>query len=419
MKRKMFPMVIAVLLCASTLVGCGSKEMVTLITKDDVVLREEKEETTEEPEVEEVAKFNKYLPIMEQAIVDGSNILFSPTSLDYALGMISYGSDGETREEFEKYFGIGADEYTKGRNKLMSAYKKEKDVDILVSNAFVCDRKWAIKDEFKSAIKKQCSAYVSDDYDFTNSADDVAEQVNKFVKEGTKENIKEVIDQNTVQNNVAFFINALYFNGSWNVPFREEQVEYVNFKNGTGEYSIIQGMYGKGYTYFETDNAKAFAKEYKNGAFEFVGILPDESICDENGNFDITKIDVDSLLKSRTTTYDVYYMLPKFKIEASLRLKDALINNGLSSAFTDDVADFSKISLKPLKITDVIQKVTIDINEKGTEASAATVVIVDKTTSLPVEKELKEVILDRPFAFLIYDNVNDEVLFVGKISELL
>lgn len=418
MKRRMLPIAIAIVLCASTLVGCGSKEMDTLITKDDVVLREEKEEIEEELEVENVEKFNKYLPIMEQAIADGSNVLFSPMSLDYALGMVSYGSDGETREEFKGYFGVGVDEYTKERNKLMSAYKKEKDVDILVSNAFICDRKWVIKDDFKAAIKKQYSAYVSDDYDFTNSADDVATQVNEFVKEGTKEKIEEVIDKNIVKNNVAFFINTLYFNGGWNVPFREEQVEYVNFKNGTGENSIIQGMYGKGYTYFETENAKAFAKEYKNGTFEFVGILPDESICDENGNFDITKIDVDALLKSRTTTYDVSYMLPKFKIETSLRLKDALVSNGLSSAFTDDVADFSKISLKPLKITDVIQKTTIDINEKGTEASAATVVILDKTTSLPVEKEVKEVILDRPFAFLVYDNANDEVLFIGKISEL-
>ena len=167
--------------------------------------------------------------------------------------------------------------------------------------------------------------------------------------------------------------------------------------------------------YYETENAKGFAKYYEGSEFAFIGILPDESIVDENNNFNMADIDIAALLESESSK-KVEIMMPKFKIEDTNSLTNCLIDQGLESLFEGN-DNFNKLSDIDMKVSEVLQKVVVDVNENGTEAAAVTIIGMD-ATAMPEKEEPKSVILDRPFAFMIYDTINEEALFVGKVVNL-
>ena len=167
---------------------------------------------------------------------------------------------------------------------------------------------------------------------------------------------------------------------------------------------------GEEHIYFETDRASAFAKPYKNG-YEFVGILPKAG-----GVPDLTCLDLDALLDSRTGEYDVSIGIPKFELTYAASLKETLAGLGLGSLFADGSmnAALREGSAYTAWVDDVIQKTYLRMYEKGTEGAAATAVVNKCGSAAP--REPKEVFLDRPFAFLILDG--EQVVFAGTINTL-
>ena len=163
--------------------------------------------------------------------------------------------------------------------------------------------------------------------------------------------------------------------------------------------------------YLENENAIGFIKNYYDG-YAFVGILPKNE-----GNFNLTDLDIENLIASKTYDYDVNIGLPKFKIEYDTSLVQALQQFGVRDAFIPEIADFSGIA-KDLFITDIIHKTYISVDEIGTEAAAVTAITMDNATAMPEQKEEKDVILDRPFAFAIIDLENNTIFFSGKITNI-
>ena len=186
--------------------------------------------------------------------------------------------------------------------------------------------------------------------------------------------------------------------------------------NVSGDIVTVDGMYDSSLdTYYETNDAIGFAKYYTGDDISFIGILPDESILDENKDFKLSDIDLNEFLQSKTLEYDVDVMIPSFKIEDSNSLTDVLKTQDLVSMFESG----HLLNINPeAYVSDVIQKIVVDVNTEGTEAAAVTDVNIMCMSSMPEVVEMKSVILDRPFAFMIYDEMNDEILFIGKVVEL-
>ncbi len=210
-------------------------------------------------------------------------------------------------------------------------------------------------------------------------------------------------------------INTLYFESAWEDEWYVRRD--VNDKDTLETFTLPDGttkeiplMYNGGDSYFENDKATAFSCGYKNG-LEFIGILPKDE-----GGFTLEDLDIQSLLKSRTDKYDVSAVMPRLNFETDFKLKDALSAAGLQEIFDVSKADFSGISEMELFVSEIIQKTKLELDENGTRAAAVTAILMDTGGGMPDPKEQKTVRLDRPFAFMIYDSNEDQILFVGKVT---
>ncbi|MBR6477157.1 MAG: serpin family protein, partial [Lachnospiraceae bacterium] len=137
------------------------------------------------------------------------------------------------------------------------------------------------------------------------------------------------------------------------------------------------------------------------------------------GEFSILGLDVESLLKSRSNDYLVSASMPKLNFSTTAsKVEDILKSQGIQKPF-DITAEFDKIiEEEQLFIDQIIQKCKIELDENGTKAAAVTAITLRANGLFVVDQETKEVILDRPFAFMIYDSVNDEIVFIGKVTDV-
>lgn len=344
---------------------------------------------------------------------DPKNTILSETSLDMALGMVMQGATGDAMSEFESYYGVSSADKLSRDHDLILLYNNRDDVTLNLANSFYIDEGIEIDDTYKTRISDGYFAGI-DNLDFKDAGS--ADIINNWCADHTNNMIKEIVTPETLKDLDAALINALYFNGTWSEIFEEYQVRDTEFTNVSGDIVTVDGMYDSGLdTYYETNNAIGFSKYYIGNNISFIGILPDESILDENKDFKLSDIDLDKFLQSKTSEYDVDIMIPSFKIEDSNSLTDVLKTQGLVSTFESG----HLLNINPdIYVSDVIQKTVVDVNPKGTEAAAVTMVEMMCGTAMPEEVEIKSVILDRPFAFMIYDEMNDEILFIGKIVEL-
>ena len=205
--------------------------------------------------------------------------------------------------------------------------------------------------------------------------------------------------------------NAIYFSAAWEEPFEASDTRDLPFWIGGDAQVVVPTMhqvtkrgYGAGAGY------KAGELSYDGGQLSMVVVVPDDLAAFE-ASLDAQKLkDVLGSLSEHMLDLT----LPKFRFEAPLGLKDILVEMGMTDAFTPGAADFSGIDgTRNLVITDVLHKGFVAIDEKGTEAAAATAVIVGET-SLPQPATL---VVDRPFLFVIRDNPTGAILFIGRVVD--
>jgi serpin B len=207
--------------------------------------------------------------------------------------------------------------------------------------------------------------------------------------------------------------NAVYFNAAWQLPFQKGSTSPGAFHRLDGSETTVPMMkQSASFGYAEGDNFQAVELPYDGRELSMLVILPKsaqftqfEQSLDSN-----TLSQIVSSIKSR----HVDLTMPRFEFEQSLGLKETLSNMGMATAFTD-TADFSGMDgKKDLRIQDVVHKAFISVDENGTEAAAATAVIVG-TTAMPVD--VAEMKMDHPFVFLIKDNATGAIIFMGRVVD--
>ena len=337
-----------------------------------------------------------------------SNIMFSPTSLNFALGMLAEGAKGETKNALNEY--LGTDDFAAYARKYMNVIKTiiQKTKIMVIHRNKNC-RCFMGKSGTDSAEQFQKNA--EDNFeakaeilDFSDK-ENTCNTINAWCNENTDGLIPEIMKPDMLNENSELCLtNSLYFESGWS----QDSWDVSDEKEKFGDNEETKYMTSIGDNYYENDAATAFEKYYANN-LSFIGILPKAE-----GDFTLDELDIEGLLESEPEYDEVNCKMPKLNFETTAELSDILSRIGLENVFSDD-ADFSGIADKAVHVSSVLQKTKLELDENGTKAAAVTAVTMECMSAMDTDPIIKDVELTRPFAFLIYDSANEEVLFMGKV----
>ena len=404
MSRRALGIVASALVAVSLLAGCGGSSLTA--TELTAGTRPASAGSLEVDEGSDTYDFA--LDLLRES-ADEKNALVSPLSVLSALAMAENGADGETLAQMERVTGMGADELTD----LLQAYGTlVDDGPLSVANSI-----WlrdsdglAVEDDFLETCGGRLGAQVfSAPFDDSTVAD-----VNAWVSEKTNEMIPEMLNQISDDAQV-LLVNALAFEGGWEDPFDSALVSPDTFTCEDSTEQDVTMMHSAEGSYLEGELATGFVKPYEGYDYAFVGLLPAEGVS--VGEL-LASLDGDALeeLITPVAGAGAEIGLPKFTASYEAELADALRELGMTDAFDAELADFSRMGSSeqgPLYVGGVLHKTFVDVNEEGTRAAAATTVSMDGAAAPGGPVEYHEVILDRPFVYLIMDLRCDLPVFIG------
>ena len=410
-KQKLTAMAMAAL---TALTPAATTNAAIVPSDTDVIVSENDDtskEATDEVAIDKIMAIENSVKLTDKIAAENrnKNIMLSPTSLNFALGMIAEGAKGETKEALKEY--LGTDDfaaYAKQYIENIKKYNSDEENYGYKSKLKIADAVWAddglkLQDTFKKSVSSNFSAKV-ENLDFSNT-DKTCKRINKWCDKNTEGLIPKIITPDTISKDTELCLtNSLYFESGWN----GDPWTVSNKKEKFGDKEKTKYMTGAGDRYYENDKATAFGRNYANG-LSFIGILPNEE-----GDFTLEDLDIESLLKSKPEYDEVDCKMPKLNFETSATLNDMLSDLGLENIFSND-ADFSGIADKNTKVSAVLQKTKLELDENGTKAAAVTAAVMECMSAMAPDPVVKSVELTRPFAFLIFDEMNNEILFMGKV----
>jgi len=344
------------------------------------------------------------------------NMMVSPFSLSTALAMVWNGANGETKTAIQN--ALGFPNYT--ATDLNGYYKKMREallstdpsVKLAIANSIWYRKGSTVNNEFLETNKTWFKAQ-TEAIDFTLPT--AVSIINKWCSDNTNGLIKDVLKEISPYD-MMFLLNALYFNGTWaeGYAFKESETKPASFKKADGTSVSVNMMNNKTkMLYFTDETLSAINLPYGNGAFSMMLMLPQDNVSMPAM---VTKLKSPSywhnLMNSRISK-EVTIQVPKFKIEYNANFNEVLKQMGMAIAFDPVHADFSKIfPLDQTYITKVDQFTYIDVNEKGTEAAAVTIIGVGVTSYTPPVL----FIANHPFVFAICEKSTGCVLFMGLVG---
>lgn len=354
---------------------------------------------------------------------DDENLFLSPFSISSALAITYEGADGETEDEIKSVFHFPEDieslrEGFLDINKGINAGDPEYELEI--ANALWAEQTYKFLEDYISTAEKYYSAETKN-LDFINQPEESRVTINEWVEDKTNERIKDLIPQGMIDPMTRLVItNAIFFKGTWVLQFDENKTSAADFVTPSGEIVKVDMMQRTDedavYDYVETDELQLLKMPYdhENGKeLSMVIILPNEDdLQTVENSLNSSKL---KELENSVESKQVKVYFPKFKLETEYQLSDALREMGMPTAFSGS-ADFSGMDgTTDLFISDVVHKAFVEVNEEGTEAAAATGVVM-KLTSVVEEEPVPVFRADHPFIFIIQDNETGNILFIGRIS---
>lgn len=203
-------------------------------------------------------------------------------------------------------------------------------------------------------------------------------------------------------------VTTISFDYEWEDSYNTTSVKDTEFYNINNEVEVVEMMYEIKDSYLENDYARGFVKDFENGKYSYVAILPKTT-----GDFSLSNLDIDSLLLSKKEGA-VLTGIPKMSYSSQTDLKEVLSNYGINEIFTEK-ANFTRLSDNPIYVGEMSQKITLKIAERGTVETN----IYSKTSETGVEYNYDEsIVLDHPYAYLIINNETNDIMFIGKVVRI-
>lgn len=364
------------------------------------------------------------LDLFQQLRKESGNIFYSPYSISTALAMTWAGAKGETERAIADtmHFDLGQDRLHPALNWLDQELESRgqgaqgadgKGFRLRVVNALWGQIGYPFEAPFLDTLALNYGAGMRV-VDFAQRRQEAVDLINGWVSDQTEGKIEELVPVAAITpETVLVLTNAIYFNAAWRTPFEPTATTEGPFERADGTEVTVPLMRGLlEMPYAEGDGYQAVAMPYDGDELSMVIILPEEGTLDAfEASLDAAKVDS---IVGAMSAHQVDTTMPRFKFEYTLSLKDALGKMGMEIAFTRGAADFTGINASGQPyIQDVIHKAFVGVNEAGTEAAAATAVIVGDG-SVPPPASLA---LVNPFLFLIRDNATGSILFVGRVAD--
>jgi serpin B len=408
------------LLLPALLVACGDSPTEIPEVKSDVE-RDLKPMVTESEFATLVDGNTEFATDLYKEVRDEpGNLFMSPHSISIALAMTYAGANTNTAAQMAQtlHFGLPAEQQHAAFNKLdlelasraANAMSGTIPFRLKTANAIFGQKDKTFMMPFLDTLARNYGAGLRV-LDFNSDPDGSRLTINDWVEEQTNDKIKDLLPPNSVTEDTRLVLtNAIYFSAAWDEPFKSEETADRPFKlaNGTTiSVPTLHQVHERGYA--EGDGYKVGELPYDGNQLSMVVVVPDDLASFEQ-SLDGAKV---KAIMSSIKGYDLDLTLPKFKFDAPLGLKDVLVALGMTDAF-DSNADFSGIDgTRNLVISDVLHKGFVAIDEKGTEAAAATAVLVTDTSA----PEPATLVVDKPFVFFIRDKPTGAILFVGRVVD--
>ena len=354
---------------------------------------------------------------------DSDNIFFSPFSIYTALSMTAEGARGNTSKQMQTVLGSSTNLITTrtGFESILGSLNSQKGVTLSIADSIRVEKTFPINPEFSSALSSYYGAiaYVAD---FKNNSAGETTDINNWVSSKTNQKINNLIPQGDLDVNTTLVLaDAVYFKGNWAKQFDKQNTSYDTFFTPSQNVQVPMMHLTTNASYYSNNDLQALELNYQNSNLSMLILLPlqNQSFSQVESTISASQI---NNITSGLSTQDVAISLPKFNMTLSEELNGILVALGMRNAFNKTAANLSGMgipgSVNPnnnLYISHVLHKAFIQVNEQGTQAAAATAVVVSGVTAIarpmPITFDA-----DHPFLFFIVDRQSGTILFMGRAS---
>lgn len=418
---------IGVLLCCCLLSGCsvnntGKQETGVYVRQDDNSnvegtnqsdsLDEEanQSDSLDEETVGMTENIGFELKLYKELSKEGKNLVVSPYSLADAVSLLYNAADGETKRQMEKILGLSDDKF----NFYRSYDSESKDGLTVANRAFYTD----------DNVELNLDVLGTSDIQKVNMGKEAVDIINQYVSDNTNNKIQNLLEDGQLDDALLVLVNALYFNQKFNFESKNikwsddkyysafgDDISLLNIKEATDSIDVLKLDYlddenkqTTGYSLYIICDSE---DSTERGADEYVKGLAEEELSEL----------LDFSNYHGLEGYDeANFIVPDYEIEYKESLTEVLKNMGFTEAFNSYTTDFDRLG--PVYIDDIMQAAYIKTDKNGTEAAAATSITMLRSMAMEeMSKRVKNVRADDEFVYVLKDNINDVILFMGKVTE--
>ncbi|WP_246255321.1 serpin family protein [Cyclobacterium plantarum] len=348
------------------------------------------------------------------------NQFYSPYSIHQALSMAMNGNEGEVLEEFVRvlrYEGMGLEEANEAAQSLTKfLLELDPKVRLSIANAIWYKQEWEVNPDFEETVRNSFGAEVGG-LDMANPQS--VNVINNWIEQNTEGLIKDMLDA-IPPNAAMYLVNAIYFKADWKYRFNASNTREAPFYVSPGNEVAVDMMRmeeAASLRYFSDGGLEYLEIPYSTGQYNMGVIISDDFALDEK----LQGFSFEDLEYWRENANEANFILqmPKFKLRYKMdKMNEDLMAMGLEKPFHPSPMNFTKLfahPTEPMYISRVIHDALIEVDERGSEAAAATIVEVSYTSVGPHQPRVFA--LDKPFVFLIQDKHSGAILFMGKLSD--
>lgn len=414
MNKKTIILVISLLTLAFILAGCNDTTPGSIIVANDSEATPVNVGNTVNDNTQ--FAFDVYKKLAKE---NEGNVFLSPWSISSALAMTAEGARGDTLREMRTVLHL-ADDDTIRRSSFAAIYnqinKKDKEYQLNTANALWAQQGYTFLPEYFDVVEQYYGGKVTN-VDFQTKTEEARMMINDWVEEKTNDKIKDIIPQGMLSPMTRLVLsNAIYFKGTWVLEFDKKNTYDASFRVSSDKTVTVDMMVRDDkdarFNYYENEDLQVLEMLYKGEELSMLVLLPKDE--------DLAKLE-ESLTAEKLEEYrnglyerkiDVY--MPKFKFDTKYFMVKTLSEMGMPTAFDPIDADFSGMTgKKDLFISAVIHQAFVEVNEEGTEAAAATVVVMETMAALP----MNDFRADHPFIFIIQERGTGNILFMGRVVD--
>jgi serpin B len=352
------------------------------------------------------------------------NLAVSPASVTTALALAWGGARGKTAEEMQAVLRLDrpAAETMQVSGRLAAALTDPKrPVTFRIANRLFGEQAYRFERAYLESTKAAYGAAL-EPLDFRRAADQARERINGWVEQQTERRIRDLVPPGAIDRDTRLvLVNAIYFLGDWAAPFEKEATRPAPFHTSRSDRKDVPTMHRtEAFPFVAKDGVKVLELPYRGGGMSMLLVLPDQVDGLDAVERSLTEQKLGELAAALTPER-VAVAVPKFEVNPPqpLSLVEALRAQGMRRAFDGGQADFTGMAKPPdpadrLYLGQVFHKAFVRVDEKGTEAAAATAGVMVRAAALPPPREFRA---DHPFLFCIRDTASGLLLFLGRVAD--